>query len=100
MTPERRKEELIQGLSNTGNDEVYLAINQVAEVLGIEAAVKLAVPGTLSETQEALQVKRVQGVRTVTKSLRGGNAEFNRGELLKALQKHKFEDQPEPEDQF
>ena len=102
MTPERRKDELIQGLSNTGNDEVYVSINKVAEVLGIEATVKMIVPGTLTETQEAVQIKRVEGVRTVTKSLRNGLAEFNREELLKALQKHKFEDQPapEPEDQF
>ena len=100
MTPERRKEELLQGLTNTGSEVVYIAINQIAEVLGIEATVNLATPGTLTETQEATQVKRVEGVRTVTKMIRNGVAEFNREELLKALQKHKFEDQPDPEDQF
>lgn len=95
MLAEQRKEELLQGLRNTGEEVVYVAINHVAEILGIEMAEKLHTPGTLAETQEAMRVQRVAGARQVTRQLRSGNAEFQRLPLIKALEAHKFTEEGE-----
>ncbi len=93
LTSEQRKAELLQGLKGTGSEVVYLYINQVAEILGIELAENLHREGTLVETQEAVSFKRHEGAMAVDKQMVNGLAEFNREELLEELEKHKF---PEP----
>jgi hypothetical protein len=41
MTPEKQRNELIFGLSRTGDDEVHVCFEQVAQVLGEQKAAEL-----------------------------------------------------------
>jgi len=87
MKYEQRRKELIQGLKGTGNQYVTISINHVAEVLGIERAEELHSPGTLVHVDQAVRFKRAgDGSQTVSKTLQGGLAEFEREPLLEALE--------------
>lgn len=100
MKPEQRKKELIQGLKATANDVVYVNINHVAEVIGIEAAIEAHNEGTLVETTEATRIKRNgDGTREVQRTLVGGLAEWDRVRLLEALEGHKVDEETSVDDQ-
>ena len=100
MTPEQRKEELLYGLERASQDnEVFIDVTQVMEVLGLEATEKL-LTSLVHMEQLTKVVGAKSGVLPGKDRIQGGMGGFQRDSLLEALKAHKFEKSVAPPDEF
>lgn len=87
MSDEQRREELIMGLSATGEEACFVNVSHLAQAVGMEKMGDLV--ESLVETHEVVNPNLSPRSTLRTRNVRNGVAQVNRNDVLEACLKAK-----------